>query len=43
MYRNATQGAADGGLFRSTPSAEEMGLVVLDLPSGDLLGTRFEP
>ena len=42
-YRNATEGTADVGLFRMTPGAEEAGLVILDLPSGNLLGTRFEP
>ena len=43
VYQNATEGTADVGLFRTTRDGEEAGIVVLDLPSGDLLGTRFEP
>jgi hypothetical protein len=41
-YERATDGALDIGLFREVPGVFEFGSVSLDLPSGELLGVRFE-
>jgi hypothetical protein len=41
-YERATQGAVDIGLFRHDEEYGEFGGVILDLPSGELLGFRFE-
>jgi hypothetical protein len=41
-YDRATQGAIDIGLFRWDEELGEFGGVTLDLPSGELLGFRFE-
>jgi hypothetical protein len=41
-YERATDGALDIGLFREVPGVFEAGSVSLDLPSGDVLGVRFE-
>lgn len=42
-YERATDGALDIGLYREVPGIFEFGSVSLDLPSGELLGVRFEP
>jgi hypothetical protein len=42
VYLKATQGTVDIGLFRWDEEEGEYGGLILDLPSGDLLGFRFE-
>jgi hypothetical protein len=41
LYRKATEGTVGIGLFRIGPNLEELGAVIFDLPSGKLLGFRF--
>lgn len=41
-YQRATDGALDIGLFRDVDLTVEYGAVTLDLPSGEVLGVRFE-
>lgn len=41
-YQGATDGALDIGLFRDVDQTVEYGSVTLDLPSGEVLGVRFE-
>jgi hypothetical protein len=41
-YERATRGAVDIGLFRHDEEFGEFGGVILDLPTGELLGFRFE-
>ena len=41
-YADATEGAIDIGLFRMVDGGDGYGAVTLDLPSGELLGVRFQ-